>query len=211
MINLGLGATSFLGVLGIILYLFLQRTRATPRNRLNTKPSSISDPVIIPPPDQRLTFTPPKTMESNRAVRNFSLISRRTADVPTGVQSLGASDPSQYSTTTSENLTLLAFPLPPAARQTELQEFVARLRREVSLRSTKFSLEERRAASEERLHKQIAGMQSEISYLTAQLDLAWAMGFGQAAPSADSGSRRSAESGTLSVHSRVPQASNVTS
>ncbi|KAK0199552.1 hypothetical protein DFS33DRAFT_227272 [Desarmillaria ectypa] len=214
MIDLALGATSFLGVLGIILYLFLQRTQATLRNRLNTKLSPITDPessVIMLPPDQRLSIAPPKSLESNRGVRHFSLISRRMADVPTAVQSLGTSVLSQYSTTTNESLTLLAFPLPPAARQSELQELVTRFRRELSLRSTKFSSEERWPACEERLHKQIAGMRSEIAYLTAQLDLAWAMGSGQMTPSAYSSCRRSAESGTLSVHSRAPQVSHVVS
>ncbi len=53
-------------------------------------------------------------------------------------------------------------------------------------------------------------MRSEIAYLRAELDLAWALGFGsQTAPSTDSGSRRSEESGTLSVHSSsAPQVSN---
>ncbi|SJL11753.1 uncharacterized protein ARMOST_15161 [Armillaria ostoyae] len=212
MINLALGATSFLGVLGIILYLFLQRTRAKPRNRLNTKPPSNPDPhspVIIVTPDQRLTFTSPKPLASDREVRHLSLISRRTPDVPTAVQSPGTSDLSLYSTTTNENLTFLSFPLPPAATQSELQEFVARLRREASLRS-KLSSEQGQGAGDDRLRKQIYGMRSEIAYLRAELDLAWALGFGdQTAPSTDSGSRRSEESGTLSVHSsNAPQVSS---
>ncbi|KAK0245072.1 hypothetical protein EDD85DRAFT_783043 [Armillaria nabsnona] len=209
MINLALGATSFLGVLGIILYLFLQRARAKPRN---AKPPSSPDPrspVIIVTPDQRLTFTSPKPLASDREVRHLSVISRRTPDVPTAVQSLGTSDLSLYSTTTNENLTFLSFPLPPAATQSELQEFVTRLRREASLRS-KLSSEQSQGAGDDRLRKQIYGMRSEIAYLRAELDLAWALGFGgQTAPSTDGGSRRSEESGTLSVHSSsAPQVSN---
>lgn len=208
MINLALGASSFLGVLGIILYLFLQRTRAKP----NAKPPSNPDrrsPVIIVTPDQRLTFTSPKPLASDREVRHLSLISRRTPDVPTAVQSLETSDLSLCSTTTNENLTFLSFPLPPAATQSELQEFVTRLRREASLQS-KLSSEQSQGAGDDRLRKQIYGMRSEIAYLRAELDLAWALGFGgQTAPSTDSGSRRSEESGTLPVHSSsAPQVSN---
>ncbi|KAK0475210.1 hypothetical protein IW261DRAFT_1568121 [Armillaria novae-zelandiae] len=213
MINLALGATSFLGVLGIILYLFLQRTQAKPRNRLNTKPPSPDphSPVIIVTPDQRLTFSSPKPLASDREVRHFSLISRRTPDVPTAVRSLSleTSDPSLYSTTTNENLTILSFPLPPASTQSELQEFVARLRREASLRSPKQGTEESQGAGDVRLRRQIYGMRSEIAYLRAELDLAWALGFGsQTAPSIDDGSRRSEESGALSVHSSAPQVSS---
>ncbi|KAK0232611.1 hypothetical protein IW262DRAFT_5289 [Armillaria fumosa] len=214
MINLALGATSFLGVLGIILYLFLQRTRTKPSDRLNTRPPPNPDPhspVIIVTPDQRLTFTSPKTLASDREVRHFSLISRRTPDVPTAVQSLSleTSDPSLSSTTTNENLTILSFPLPPAATQSELQEFVARLRREASLRSPKVGAEESQGTSDVRLRRQIYGMRSEIAYLRAELDLAWALGFGsQTAPSTDGGSRRSEESGTLSVHSSASQVSS---
>lgn len=215
MINLALGATSFLGVLGIILYLFLQRTRTKPETRLNTKappnPDSHS-PVIIVTPDQRLTFTSPKTLASDQEVRHLSLISRKTPDVPTAVRSLSleTSDPSLYSTTTTnENLTILSFPLPPAATQSELHEFVTRLRREASSRSPKVGAEESQGAGDVRLRRQIYGMRSEIAYLRAELDLAWALGFGsQAAPSIDGGSRRSEESGTLSVHSSAPQVSS---
>ncbi|KAK0197818.1 hypothetical protein F5146DRAFT_995437 [Armillaria mellea] len=210
MINLALGATSFLGVLGIILFLFLQRTRATPRSRLNTKAPSNPDPrspVIIVTPDQRLTFTSPKPVASDREVRHFSLVSRRTPDVPSAVQSsLETSDLSVYSSTTNENVTFLSFPLPPAATQSELQEFVSRLKREAS---SKLGSEESRGAGDDRLRKQIYGMRSEIAYLRAELDLAWALGFGgQTAPSTDGGSRRSEESGTLPVHSSVPQGSS---
>ncbi|KAG7440241.1 uncharacterized protein BT62DRAFT_1012893 [Guyanagaster necrorhizus] len=211
MVNLALGATSFLGVLGIILYLFLQRTRVPRRNRLSRKPLSIADPespAIILPSDQHLALVSPKSLEPARGVGNFSFVSRGTPDVPAAVQSVRTSDPSLYSATTSENVTFLSFPLPPTIRQSELQQFAAHLRREVSLRSAKISLEEGQGAGEERLRKQIAGMRSEIAYLTAELDLTWALGFGQITPSSG---RRSAESGTVSVYSRAPQVSNVIS